>query len=173
MSYISRLWLMPALALAAVAPQCGAVDLKADHVHNDVAIPRLVAQVLGGTSGIEPGIAAEWRFSDGPCVVRPEVFLSEDANVGGGGSIAWNLTFLDLPDRHAITLGPRVVYHNSDDSGWEADAQAIYSFDFLGSAHGRHYLEIIGSVGVLQDTSEVNDKTQLGASIGVGYGFQF
>lgn len=170
---IFRPWLLPTLAVTACAQFASAVDLKADHVHHDIAIPRLVVQVLGGTSGIEPGIAAEWRFRNERIVVRPEVFLNEDEDVGGGASIGWNLTFFDLPDHHAITVGPRVVYHNSDDSGWEADAQAIYSFGFLGGPHRRHYLEVIGAVGVLEDTSGDDDETEIGASIGAGYGFQF
>ena len=171
--FISRLWLLPALALTATAQLATAADLHADHVHNDIAVPRLVVQVLGGTSGIEPGIAAEWRFREERIVVRPEVFLSEDQGVGGGLSVGWTPNWFDLPDHHAITVGPRVVFHNSDDSGWEADAQAIYSFGFAGGPHRQHYFEVIGSVGVLEDTSEDNDKTTVGASIGVGYGFQF
>ena len=172
MSFSLR-WLMPALAFTMVAQQASAADLQADHVHHGIAVPRIVAQVLGGTSGIEPGIAAEWRFNDDHLVVRPEIFLSEDAEVGGGASVAWELTFFDLPDRHAINLGPRVVYHNSDDSGWEADLQAVYSYDLLGSPHGHHYLEVIGAIGFLRDTSDDNHDTKVGASIGVGYGFQF
>lgn len=170
---IPRPWLVPALLLVVPFHALTAADVHADHVHDDVAIPRLVVQVLGGTAGIEPGIAAEWRCNDGAFLLRPEILLSEDGRVGGGASVAWDLAWLRLPERHAITLGPRVVYHHSDDTSWEADAQAVYSFDFLGSPHGRHYLEVIGDLGVRRDTSEDHHENRLGASIGIGYGFQF
>ncbi len=168
----SALFVIPLFALALGGVPLTAADLLAPN-HNP-ALPRLVAQALVGTSGFEPGIAAEWRLGhDADIVVRPEVFLNEDADVGGGASLSWELRFLDLPDRQSLTVGPRVVYHNSDDSGWEADAMAIWSLDFCTQPRGRHYLEVIGAVGVRQDEPDGKDDTKLGASIGVGYGFQF
>lgn len=142
----------------------------ADHVHAD-HLPRVGVQVLAGTSDIEPGIFAEWRLRDAELQLRPEIFLNEDGDVGGGGAIAWEPGFIDLPERHALALGPRVVYHNSDESGWEFDLMAIWSFDLIPSQRGRHFLEVIGAVGVLQD--EEDDDHTVGASGGIGYGFQF
>ncbi len=141
----------------------------------DPAYPRLVVQALVGTSGFEPGIAAEWRLRDQDIVLRPEGFISEDGRVGGGASVNWNLRFFDLPDNQRLTVGPRVVYHNSDDSGWEADALAIWHLDLVPSQRGRHFLEVIGALGVLQNKEEGPDynDAEFGASIGVGYGYQF
>ena len=84
---------------------------------------------------------------------------------------------LGLPDRHSLSIGPRVVYHNSDESGWEADVQAIWSLDLAPAHKGRHFLEVIGAVGALEhdDKDDANDdkKVRLGASIGIAYGYQF
>lgn len=145
--------------------------------HHD-GLPRLVAQALVGTAGFEPGVAAEWRFG-GPhtMLVRPEVFISRDQhgdhdhNVGLGGSVAWELPF-NLPERHVITLGPRVVYHNSDQYGWGADAMAIWHFDLVPSQRGRHFLEVIGTVGAIEEKYG-DDDIEPAVSIGAGYGFQF
>lgn len=145
-----------------------------DHDHPD-HLPRLGVQVLAGTSGIEPGAYAEWRLSEAGLQLRPEVFINEDGKVGAGGAIAWEPGFIDLPKRHALAFGPRVVYHNSDESGWEVNLLAIWSFDLVPSQHGRHYLEVIGAVGVLEEQEEDGDDEEsvVGASIGIGYGFQF
>jgi len=68
-----------------------------------------------------------------------------------------------------------VVYHNSDDSGWEADALVIWNLDLNTSQRGRHFLEVIGAIGVLQDKENDDgaNKAVVGASIGAGYGYQF
>lgn len=153
------------------------LPLAAADWHHDDALPRVGVQVLLGTSGFEPGIFAEWRLGDQPMVARPEVFLNEDERAGGGGSIAWEFPFFSLPDRHSLSIGPRVVYHNSDESGWEADVQAIWSLDLAPAHKGRHFLEVIGAVGALEhdDKDDANDdkKVRLGASIGIAYGYQF
>lgn len=153
----------------------GAVSLPsfAAEPHADY-LPRVGAQVLAGTSGIEPGAFAEWRFNEPGLLLRPEVFINEDGHVGFGGAVAWE-GFFDLPDRHAIAVGPRLVYHNSDESGWEIDLMAIWSFDLSTAHRGRHYLEVIGAVGALEEEDEDNgdEETVVGASIGIGYGFQF
>jgi hypothetical protein len=145
-----------------------------DHDHPD-HLPRIGAQVLAGTSGIEPGVFAEWRLHDAGLQVRPEVFVNEDGKVGGGGAVAWELGFFNLPERNALALGPRVVFHNSDESGWELDLMAIWSFDLVPSQRGRHFLEVIGAVGVLEEEEEngSDEESVVGASIGIGYGFQF
>ena len=145
--------------------------LSAATVEND-GIPRAVAQVLVGTAGFEPGVAAEWRFGDAHLMVRPELFLGEDHNLGFGGSIGWELDFFNLPERHSITIGPRLVYHNSDDYGWGIDGMVIYSLDLIPSQRGRHFLEVIGTAGAIEKEETDNDM-QFGASVGLGYGFQF
>ena len=143
---------------------------------HDDALPRLGAPVLVGTSGIEPGIFAEWRLSAAQLILRPEVFVNEDEHIGGGAALAWEPEFFHLPERHSISLGPRLVHHNSDDSGWEVDLQAIWSLDLVPRHRGHHYLEVIGSVGVLEDEHDENDDDSdatIGASVGIGYGYQF
>lgn len=163
-----HLFLATALIGATVLPVLAA-DPPAEHV------PRVGVNVLVGTSGIEPGIFAEWRLSGPDLLLRPEVFINEDGRAGFGGAVAWELDFFDLPERHRLAVGPRVVYHNSDESGLEADVMAIWSIDLVASQRGRHYLEIIGAVGVLQEEDENGDDDErvVGASGGIGYGFQF
>ena len=145
---------------------------EAVHEKND-GIPRLVAQALVGTAGFEPGVAVEWRFGPSHLLVRPEVFISEDHDLGLGGSIGWECSFLNLPERHAITVGPRIVYHNSDDYGWGADAMAIWHFDLVPSQRGRHFLEVIGTVGAIEEEKRGDNDVEPGFSVGAGYGFQF
>ena len=166
----SSLILVPTLLSCCVC----SVITAADGPHND-GLPRVVAQVLIGTSGFEPGVAAEWRFGDYGMLVRPEVFINEDANAGGGASIGWELSFLPMMEGSCITLGPRVVYHNSDDKGWEADALAIWHCDLVPSQKGRHFLEVIGAIGVVETDKDGdnNHQTKVGGTIGIGYGFQF
>lgn len=163
-----HLFLVTALIGATALPVLAA-EPHADH------LPRVGANVLVGTSGIEPGAFAEWRLSGPDLLLRPEAFINEDGRVGFGGAVAWELDFIKLPEHHRLAVGPRVVYHNSDESGWEADVMAIWSIDLVASQRGRHYLEIIGAVGVLEE-EEDNDKDEesvVGASVGIGYGFQF
>lgn len=164
----SPFFIVTALLGAAALPSFAA-EPHADH------LPRVGAQVLAGTSGIEPGAFAEWRLSKPGLLLRPEVFINEDGKVGGGGAVAWEPGFIDLPERHTLALGPRLVFHNSDESGWELDLLAIWSFDLVPSQRGRHYLEIIGAVGALEEEEDNDDdeETVVGASIGIGYGFQF
>lgn len=150
-----------------------ALPLAAAHHDHEDYLPRVGVQVLGGTSGIEPGIFAEWRLSEAHLQVRPEVFVNEDGKVGGGASIGWEPGFFDLPERHALAIGPRVVFHNSDESGWEVDLMAIWSMDLVPSQRGRHYLEFIAAVGALEEEDDEDDQTIVGASAGIGYGFQF
>jgi len=140
--------------------------------HNE-AIPRVGPQVLVGTSGFEPGIFAEWRFHKTSLVVRPELFLNEDERAGGGASIGWEFSCFSLPDQHRFIIGPRIVYHNSDESGIEADLMGIWSLDLFPTHRGRHFLEVITAVGAVEKENQGDDDIEVGASIGIGYGFQF
>lgn len=162
-------------ALAAVSVSAGMAADQLEKAGDDLGNPRLVAQILFGTSGFEPGVAVEWRCSDKhTLLVRPEVFLNEDNRPGFGVSLGCELSFLGLPQGQAITVGPRVVYHNSDDSGWAGDALAIYHFNLRSDGHATgHFLEAIGALGVLEDKRDNNSGARLGASVGVAYGFQF
>ena len=164
----SSLFAMTALIGTTVLPAL-AVEPHDDH------LPRVGAEVLAGTSNVEPGVFAEWRLREPGLILRPEVFINEDGRPGFGGAVAWELDFLNLPERNTLALGPRAVYHNSDESGWEVDLMAIWSFDLAPSQHGRHYLEVIGAVGALREDKDNrdNEDTVIGASIGVSYGFQF
>jgi len=146
--------------------------LFAANEHNN-GIPRVVAQVLVGTAGFEPGAAAEWRFGVPHLLVRPEVFINEDHRLGLGASLGWELTCFNLPEPHTITVGPRVVYHHSDDYGWGVDAMAIWHFDLVPSQRGRHFLEVIGAVGAIEEEKRGDNDVEPGLSVGAGYGFQF
>lgn len=166
MSRSHHVALVPLLLIGAT----GVLSAVDEH-HNGV--PRLVAQALVGTAGFEPGVAAEWRFGDPHLLVRPELFFNEDHHLGFGASLAWELEFLDLPERHAITIGPRVVHHNSDEYGWGIDAMVIWHFDLLPSQRGRHFLEVIGTVGAIEEERRGDNEIEPGFSAGIGYGFQF
>jgi hypothetical protein len=159
--------ILPALMFSCLGSAVSAADL----LPSDPVAPRVVAQVIFGTAGFEPGVAAEWRVSDRRLLIRPEASINEDGHLGFGASLGWNLAFLDLPERHTISIGPRVVYHNTDEYKWGADAMAIWSFDFIDTPRHRHYLEVIGTIGFIED--DEHDETDAGASAGIGYGFQF
>lgn len=144
-----------------------AVDEKND------GVPRVVANLLFGTAGFEPGLAAEWRFTPQHLLVRPEVVLNEDHRPGFGASVGWELDFLGLPERQHLTIGPRVFYHNSEDYGWGVDGLVIWHFDLVPSQRGRHFLEVIGALGAIEAEKSGDNDTELGVTVGVGYGFQF
>ncbi len=170
-----QLSLMPTLLVtgALVALMIPSSLSAADHDHADY-LPRIGPQILLGTSGIEPGLFAEWRLSEAELQVRPEILVNEDGKVGGGGAIMWEPGFIPMPERNALAVGPRVVFHDSDDSGWEVDVMAIWSLDLIPTQPRRHFLEVIGALGVLEDRRDNSEtNTRFGASIGVGYGFQF
>jgi hypothetical protein len=163
-------------ALVAVSVSSGVAADRVGLGGDDLANPRIVPQILFGTSGFEPGVAAEWRFTaDRMALVRPEVFINEDGRIGGGVSLGYELGF-HLPDGHSLSIGPRIVFHNSDDSGWEGDAMVIYHMNVRPDGQAtRHYIDVIGAVGVLEDKSKDDDNSEArgGASIGLAYGFQF
>ena len=135
---------------------------------------RIVPQIMAGTSGVEPGVALEWRASDlAPLIVRPEVLISEDGRPGGGAAVLWDIsTTIDLRGRQAFAVGPRAVYHNSDESGWEIDAMATWTYDLIGGIRPwRHALGVLGAVGIVRDKEQ--DETDVGASGGIFYSYRF
>ncbi len=134
----------------------------------------IVPQLVAGTAGFEPGVALEWRSTNiGRFILRPEVFLSEDERIGGGGAILYDLSNdLHLSAMHALSVGPRFVAHNSDDTGWEVDAMATYAFAFGDmSEKWRHSAGVLAAVGVRDNRHD--DKNDVGASGGVFYSFRF
>ena len=134
----------------------------------------IVPQAVAGTAGFEPGIAVEWRSTQiGRFIIRPEVSLSEDERIGGGGAILYDLSSdLHLPAEHALSVGPRFVAHNSDDTGWEVDAMATYAIAFGDlTQKWRHSAGVLAAVGVREDRRD--DENDIGASGGVFYSFRF
>ena len=96
-------------------------------------MPRGVAQILVGSAGFEPGIAAEWRWRSEPAMqVRPELSINDNGRVGAAVSLSWGLRSSSndrfaLPGGSDIFIGPRVAFHNRDVDGWEVGAIGIYS----------------------------------------------
>lgn len=134
----------------------------------------IVPQVVAGTAGFEPGLALEWRSSQiGHFIIRPEISLSEDERIGGGGAILYDLSNdLRLPHDQALSVGPRFVAHNSDETGWEVDAMATYAMAFGDMTQNwRHSAGVLAAVGVRDDRRD-NEK-DIGASGGVFYSFRF
>ncbi len=150
--------------LAVLCAHAGAVE-------NDV---RLVPQLLVGTAGVEPGIALEIRPPANPLfIVRPELLISEDGRLGAGGAILFDLTpSTDLPGRQAVAVGPRVVYHNADDVGWEADAMVTWSYALSHDTRPwRHAVGALAALGLARDTD--HHDTDIGATVGAFYAFGF
>lgn len=135
---------------------------------------RVAGQALLGRAGWEPGVAAEIPVSPGdfPMLVRPEVFFNEDVRIGAGASALWSLRIDALPQRHMFLLGPRVAYHNADDWGWEGSAMAMYSLPLLGDSE-HHHLEVIGTLGFMEDKRDDDSDLTLGGAGGVAYAWQF
>lgn len=163
----------PALRLSAlcVTVAIGACAVEPVSAGNDL---RLVPQVAVGTSGFEPGLALEWRGTGvNNLIVRPEVLISEDHHLGGGGALLFDLTSsTDLPSRQALAIGPRVVYHHADDSGWEVDALATWSFELSDAVKPwRHSIGALAALGVLEDRK--HDGVDLGVTVGGFYAFRF
>ncbi len=158
--------------IQAVALAIGLVTSAAALDHgNDV---RIVPQVMVGTSGFEPGLALEWRGPANPDVIlRPELLISEDGRLGVGGALLLVLDrHLELPARQAIAIGPRVVYHNADDNGWEADVLATWSYELSGDVRAwRHAVGALAALGVVRDRDD--HEFDPGASAGVFYSFGF
>jgi hypothetical protein len=150
------------LALLA-APLLGAADT--------IAPPRLAGELLGGTSGIEPGVAAEFLLPVQPVIcLRPEFFVWDGYRPGVGIAGLWHVPFA-LPPGHDFAIGPRVAFHDGaqhDDPHAEVDALGIYTFPIIPSQPGHHHIEIITALGVLD-----KDGATIGASVGAGYAYSF
>jgi len=134
---------------------------------------RLVPQFAIGSSGFEPGFAVEVRSASAPqLIIRPEIMLSEDETIGGGGALLLDLaTTADLPTKQSLAIGPRVVFHNADASALEADMMALWGFDISnGVATWRHSVGLIAAGGVLRDPRD--DEYDLGLTAGVWYAFR-
>lgn len=135
---------------------------------------RIIPQVIAGTAGVEPGLAFEWRYHNRPSlIIRPEVFVSDDGRIGAGGAVLYDISSgLGLPESQAVAVGPRVVYHNADQYGWEADAMANWSYDLSGGPHAwQHAVGVLGAVGLAHDKE--HDDNDLGASAGIFYSYRF
>lgn len=131
---------------------------------------RLVPQVAYGTAGLEPGLAGEWRHANLPgLIVRPELLLSEDAKLGGGAAVLYDLTgHMELPARQSLAVGPRIVFHHADDTGWEASGLATWSYELPETSGGwQHAVGVLGALGISQDRE--HDDHDLAATAGVFY----
>ena len=166
-------YLLPS-SLLLVGSVLGAADQAA--IRDAATNPRLIADVNVGTAGFEAGLAMEFRFNDAPnWEIRPEAFINDDSRAGAGIMLGWDLgKGIGLPEGHDLYVGPRAVYHNSDHDKFEIDAEAIYSFPLFHQNPNRHFIEIIGSAGYLQHRNDDDSvDNRFGATIGVGYAFQF
>lgn len=135
---------------------------------------RIVPQLVVGTAGIEPGVALEYRTGNlNRMVIRPEVFLSEDSRIGGGGALLYEVAeSFDLPREHALAVGPRFIVHNSDETSWELDAMATYSVSLSAMTQPwRHAVGVLAALGIRNDRER--DETRFGANAGVFYSFRF
>lgn len=162
-SHTNHLTQVVALLLCAGASVCAA--------DNDV---RIVPQLMVGTSGFEPGVALEWRGPANPDVIlRPELLISEDGRLGGGGAILLGLSSkLDLPAKQAVAIGPRIVFHHAEDSGWEADVLATWSYELSSDTRSwRQSVGAIAALGVVRDQEA--HEFDLGVSAGLFYSFGF
>ncbi len=143
---------------------------------------RITPQLMVGTAGFEPGLALEYRAPASPNIVfRPELFLSEDERLGGGGAVLFAPHF-DLPSGQELCFGPRFVYHNSDDTGYEADALATYSVAIGGmQPNARHFVGGLAALGLRDDRHHDDDYDDghhhhdlaIGASVGAFYSYRF
>lgn len=132
---------------------------------------RLVPQLAFGTSGLEPGIALEVRTGRiQPLIVRPEVLLNEDGRLGVGAALLFDISSATrLSERQALAIGPRLVYHHADESGWEADAMATWGIDLSGRLAWRHSVGVLAAIGALHDPED--DDTGIGLTGGIYYAY--
>jgi hypothetical protein len=135
---------------------------------------RILPQITAGTHGFNAGAAFEWRPSwRVPLVVRPEAFVNDDFDFGGGASVQWRFADLvRLDDRHDLGIGPRVVHHGGDDYGLEMSVMASWNLDLrLRGERDRHYAQFLIALGGIED--EDDDDTDFAITVGAAYGFRF
>ena len=140
----------------------------------DDANMRILPQATAGTHGFNIGAAFEWRPAwRVPLVLRPEAFVNDDFDFGGGASVLWRFADLvRLDDRHDLLIGPRVVHHGGDDHGLEVGALAAWTLDLrLRGVRERHYAQVLFGIGALED--EDDDSTDVGLTVGGAYGYRF
>jgi hypothetical protein len=132
--------------------------------------PRLLGGVHAGSAGLEIVGAAEWEIGEGLRQrLRPEVLLNDRPRPGVGFSWTFAIADGSLPKEQELFIGPRIVYHNNDDD-WEVGGIAFYRFPIVPSQPGKHSIDAIGGLGLLQDK---DDDWGLGITFGAAYGYQF
>lgn len=146
----------------------------------DPAIPRLVGELLVGTADLEPGIAAEWTFGDEmPIRVRPEVLINRRDLPGLAASVTFPIAAGSLPNDQELHLGPRLVFHNEryhggkyDDDlryGLGVEVFGIYDFPIVPSQPGRHGIQALAALGVVDH----RDDLDLSLTVGAAYAYRF
>lgn len=134
---------------------------------------RIAPQIMVGTTGFEPGVAVEIQTSFwDPITFRPELFINNDGDLGAGAAVLWSLpnTF-NLSERHLLAIGPRLVFHNSDDDGLEVSALGMWRIALGNQMSDHHSIEILASLGVIQDRK--HDDADVAAAVGVAYAYKF
>jgi hypothetical protein len=167
----SRLSLVAVAAIIASASTLAAADPVVNH-DDDV---RIVPQIMVGTSGFEPGVALEYRPAGIGWNIRPEVFLSEDVRVGAGLAALYDFgEVIDLGNQSSLEFGPRLVYHNADNDGWEGDAMAeyVYGLDNHPTTF-KQSVGLLGALGLREHKENGDHKLEFGANVGVFYAFRF
>lgn len=145
--------------------------------------PRLLGQLHVGTAGAEPGIAAEWDLAiDGgrELRLRPEVFFNDPPRPGIAASVSVSLLHGRLPQGHELFVGGRLAYHNDRRDhprrdqeelryGFEAAGVAFYALPIVPSRPGRHWIEGMLALGVVDH----DDDWDPAITVGAAYGYQF
>lgn len=130
---------------------------------------RVGPQVLLGTSGFEPGAFAEFTWDK--FRLRPELFVHDRDRPAAGVAALWQLP-VTLLAGHTLHLGPRLAYHNGDDSKdprGEVSAMGIYNLPIPPkTADSRHNIEIIVATGLVDE-----DGAEFAISAGAGYVYRF
>lgn len=134
---------------------------------------RLLPQLALGTSGIEPGVAVELRDTAvNRLIVRPEILINEDERIGGGLAVLYDISDrLPDMDRRSLAIGPRLVHHNSDETGWEADVMVTFGMQITDRIDAwKHSVGILGALGVRDDRED--DNRRIGATLGGWYAYR-
>lgn len=161
------------LALPALLAVTVFVALPAEDNHD----LRILPQITAGTHGFNVGAAFEWRPEWGgrhaSFIVRPEAFINDDFDFGGGASVLWRFRELvRLEERHDVMIGPRVVHHGGDDHGLEIGVLVGWTLDLqLRGTRDRHYAQALFGLGAIED--EDDDDTDFGLSVGAAYAYRF